>query len=384
MGILGSMLLEIKENRRWHENFATEYEAMTLFDRDDQSSDGNYDSEDDCGYFEPVSNDSDGDESGEKEEVFQQEGPAIMSGNSDSNGSHSKEGDKNVTFCRSTEKGSNDFKVKEKSNEAISQPSSSCSRDNRHSAKRIDSRTTYPIGGTRFIVLLTIAMFFAFLIGYKSNWGFWSTVYYAVTTAATIGYGDLTPHTQEERFLAVIFIPFACAVTGHCLAWFAKWSIEKQGAKYRKNAFDSHKELTPEDLKVMDITGDGKVAWFEFLEFMLVAMKKVDPELLDELRDYFDRLDVSQTGELSNEDLIEIARRKMRSPRRKLELYEYKRHLLNISLQTNQRESVKPELEKWLERSLGFFGVSARHLPTTNQDEEPTKNRVLPERRAPS
>jgi Ca2+-binding EF-hand superfamily protein len=46
----------------------------------------------------------------------------------------------------------------------------------------------------------------------------------------------------------------------------------------------------------MDLNGDGKVAWFEFLEFMLVAMKKVDPELLDELRAYFDRLDVDNNG----------------------------------------------------------------------------------------
>jgi Ion channel len=70
-----------------------------------------------------------------------------------------------------------------------------------------------------------------------------------------LGYGDLTPHTQETRFLAIIFIPFACAVTGQCLAWFAKWIIEKQGAKYRKSTFESHNELTPEDLRVMDITG---------------------------------------------------------------------------------------------------------------------------------
>lgn len=69
------------------------------------------------------------------------------------------------------------------------------------------------------------------------------------------GYGDLTPLTQETRFLAIIFIPFACAVTGHCLAWFAKVIIETQEAKYRKNTFESHRELTPEHLKVMDING---------------------------------------------------------------------------------------------------------------------------------
>jgi hypothetical protein len=76
-----------------------------------------------------------------------------------------------------------------------------------------------------------------------------------LTTAQFLGYGDLTPHTQEERFLAIFFIPLACAVTGHCLAFFAKWIIERQGARYRRERFDSHKELSPKDLRVMDITG---------------------------------------------------------------------------------------------------------------------------------
>jgi hypothetical protein len=69
------------------------------------------------------------------------------------------------------------------------------------------------------------------------------------------GYGDLTPHTQEERFLAIIFIPLACAVTGHSLAWFAKWIVEKHGEEFRKSTFASHNKLTLDDLRLMDLTG---------------------------------------------------------------------------------------------------------------------------------
>lgn len=119
------------------------------------------------------------------------------------------------------------------------------------------------------------------------------------------------------------------------------------------------------------LPADGKVSWFEFLEFMLVAMKKVDPDLLDELRAYFDRLDVSNTGELSRDTLIELARRKRTSPRRKLELYAYKQHLLNASRQTKTVEENPHEHGKWFEKSLGFLGFSTGHVPT-NQDSQPS------------
>ena len=304
LGILGSRLLETKEDRDWHADFANEYEALTLFDHFDSDTD-HYDSEDDCGHFEPVSDDGDEienvDTSSEEDDSTTNDitQPFVAEENPSHNSStpKSQKDNKAVTFNSTVKEGSDDsgdFETDNSNNKSSTGGSSQSNR--RQSAKLIDGRKSYGVNFTRFFVLLGITLFFAYLIGYSSGWSFWNTMYYAVVTAATIGYGDLCPHTQEERFLAIIFIPLACAVTGHCLAYFAHWVIERQGVKYRKTTFDSHTELTLEDLRVMDLTGDGKVAWFEFLEFMLVAMKKVDPELLDELRDYFDRLDVANTG----------------------------------------------------------------------------------------
>jgi hypothetical protein len=202
LGILGSKLLETKEDRRWYENYTTEYAALTMFDHED-SSDLQYDSDDDCGYFEPVSEDNDVEEE-RKEETegrMLQEASAIMSSENGTKARQPKEVDKNVKFSSSVETGS---AISEKrgqddgKNTGLQPPSegnssTTCSKDNRQSAKLIDSRTTYGVGLARFVVLLTIAMFFAFLIGYQSGWGFWSTFYYSVTTAATIG----TWHTDS-------------------------------------------------------------------------------------------------------------------------------------------------------------------------------------------
>lgn len=116
---------------------------------------------------------------------------------------------------------------------------------------------------------------------------------------------------------------------------------------------------------------------------MLVAMKKVDPDLLDELRDYFERLDVSNTGILSRDDLIEMARRKTKSPKRKLELYAYKQHLLNVSHRAGHRERKQHRLSQWFEQSLGFLGFSARHAPLMD-DVQPARLHGLPRRMTPA
>jgi hypothetical protein len=144
--------------------------------------------------------------------------------------------------------------------------------------------------------------------------------------ASTIGYGDLTPQTQTGRLIAIFFIPIACGTMGQWLGLVANWIIERRQAKFRKSL--GNRELTQRDLDIMDENGDGFVSRAEFLEFMLVAMNKIDQELVDELRNHFDKLDADGTGELSREDMVEAARRRLKSPTHKLELAAYKRQLL--------------------------------------------------------
>lgn len=172
-------------------------------------------------------------------------------------------------------------------------------------------------------VLLTLATF----IGLDENgWNVIDTVYYFVITASTIGLGDYTPQSQSSRLLAVFFAPLAVGAMGRWLSLVAKYIIDRHQQSAEK-AFQSY-ELTMRDLEAMDDDGDGKVSRAEYLEFMLVAMGKVDEDLIARLRLQFERLDVAETGVIEKEDLLIVARRKMKSPKRKLELAEYKRQLM--------------------------------------------------------
>jgi Ca2+-binding EF-hand superfamily protein len=119
-----------------------------------------------------------------------------------------------------------------------------------------------------------------------------------------------------------------------CIQLVAK-SIINRRRYHSIHKFCTNKELSLRDLEVMDRNDDGIVAWSDFLEFMLLAMKRVDQNMLDELRKQFDRLDVDKSGTLDKQDLIELAKRELQSPRRKLQLALYKKNLMAKCLNAN-------------------------------------------------
>ena len=124
---------------------------------------------------------------------------------------------------------------------------------------------------------------------------------------------------------------------GQLLASAAGRIIEARSSRFRRQL--EQKDMTEEDLECMDADGDGRVSKAEFLAFMLVAMKKIDKDLVDELDRYFERLDTVRSGYLSREDLIETARRKLRDdPIQCMQRRVYKQQLLSKSRHTDRTE----------------------------------------------
>lgn len=180
-----------------------------------------------------------------------------------------------------------------------------------------------------FLPLLGVMLGMAYWIGNRAGWSLLEITYFLIVTATTVGYGDFTPKSDEEKMIALLFIPVAVGAMGVWLGGVANIIVESRSARYRRNM--GMKELTQHDLDIMDRDGDGAVTRAEFLEFMLVAMNKIDQTLVDELRQHFDRLDADGTGELTKNDLIEVARAKLKSPVHKLHLSMYKKRLMNES-----------------------------------------------------
>jgi len=72
---------------------------------------------------------------------------------------------------------------------------------------------------------------------------------------------------------------------------------------------------------------DDTVTELDFVIFMLKAMKKVDGELVEKIREHFRRLDLSGNGILDRQDLELMAKKKLRGTKSKLRLRHYKQSL---------------------------------------------------------
>ena len=97
---------------------------------------------------------------------------------------------------------------------------------------------------------------------------------------------------------------------------------EQRREEYYKKLWS--RDLTIEDLDALDTDGDGEVSELEYIKFMLVAMKKVDTKLFNDLQEQFHKMDVLGDGKITKNDLKIMAMRKMRRVHNKLALSAYK------------------------------------------------------------
>ncbi len=161
----------------------------------------------------------------------------------------------------------------------------------------------------KYAALIIIGIFVpALIIGAVEGWSFVDSIYYATVTATTVGYGDLFPTQNSTRLIAVFYMPI-------CITVMAKLFSEWTGIYLKARAEEAQKDflsrkLTIEDLIEMDNNdvegGDGKVSYGEFLEFMLMAMNKVDKDDIKKINDLYNALDQDHDGILTWRDLSKV------------------------------------------------------------------------------
>lgn len=152
-----------------------------------------------------------------------------------------------------------------------------------------------------------------------------------------MGYGDLSPHTQTGRILAIVYIPMAVGVVGSFLDAIANAILERK-RKATEDYLES-KQLTLQDLKMMDYNGDGKVTLAEFYEFTLIAMGQVDRDTMDHLKERFNKLDKDNSGALDKDDLVELAENNIATTTTSNNPYRY-----NPNAKTKKHEQLEQKL----------------------------------------
>jgi hypothetical protein len=78
----------------------------------------------------------------------------------------------------------------------------------------VESQTTYYTknGLTVFIPIVAYVIFGAQMYQYIEHFSPVDSYYFVVITLATIGYGDITPHTEAGKIFTIFFIIFGLAI----------------------------------------------------------------------------------------------------------------------------------------------------------------------------
>ena len=95
----------------------------------------------------------------------------------------------------------------------------------------------------------------AAIIGRHEGWSTITSMYYAMATATTVGWGDVSPSSQQMRLLSLVFIPLAVISLGEILGRIAGFFIQKNTAQAEKEFMT--RRMTLDDLDAMDTDKNG-------------------------------------------------------------------------------------------------------------------------------
>lgn len=156
--------------------------------------------------------------------------------------------------------------------------------------------------------LLAVMLLGTLFMGYIEGWGTIRSIYFLVVASTSVGYGDVTPVTQEMKAFCVLFIPFSVGVTAEIFSRITGVFVSHAAERAEQEFLN--RRLTEGDLDEMDDNHDGVVTEMEFMKFMLVTMGKVDRGDWDKLQNVFKKLDATNDRVLTTEDLRVMANRK--------------------------------------------------------------------------
>jgi len=126
---------------------------------------------------------------------------------------------------------------------------------------------------------------------------FIDSVYMAVITLTTVGFGDELPHSWQGRLFGIFWMLAGVASMANFLGELAHVLLMDS---MDKNAMHG---LSKELFQMIDDDNSGTLTKFEFVTYMLVKYGMVSEDDLTRLMKEFDKFDTDNNGELTYEEI---------------------------------------------------------------------------------
>jgi voltage-gated potassium channel len=89
-----------------------------------------------------------------------------------------------------------------------------------------------------FLILAVIILLGGVVYHNVEKWSFLDSVYFCVVTLATVGFGDLTPHTPFGKLFTIIYIFLGVGVLAVFVSTVAEHTLEEQRHRLQKKLKD--------------------------------------------------------------------------------------------------------------------------------------------------
>ncbi|XP_050203712.1 two-pore potassium channel 5 [Mercurialis annua] len=162
-------------------------------------------------------------------------------------------------------------------------------------------RIRLKVGLALGVVVLSIGVG-TLVLYYLEDLDWVDSVYLAVMSVTTVGYGDRAFKTLPGRLFAAIWLLFSTLAVARAFLYLAEARIDKRHRRITKWVL--HRDITVEDLLAADINNNGFVSKSEYVIYKLKEMGKIGEKDIMQICNQFSKLDPNNLGKITLPDLL--------------------------------------------------------------------------------
>ncbi|KAI6672604.1 hypothetical protein NL676_000510 [Syzygium grande] len=163
-------------------------------------------------------------------------------------------------------------------------------------------RIRLKVGLALGVVVLCIAMG-SLVLCFVEGLDWLDSVYLAVMSVTTVGYGDRAFKTLPGRLFAAVWLLFSTLVVARAFLYLAEARIDKRHRRLSKLVLQ--RDVTVEDLFAADLNNNGFISKSEYVIYKLKEMEKIGEMDILQICDQFSKLDRNNSGKITLPDLLD-------------------------------------------------------------------------------
>ncbi|XP_011040336.1 PREDICTED: two-pore potassium channel 5-like [Populus euphratica] len=129
------------------------------------------------------------------------------------------------------------------------------------------------------------------------------SVYLAVMSVTTVGYGDRAFKTLPGRLFAAIWLLVSTLAVARAFLYLAEARVDKRHRRITNWVL--HRDITVEDLLAADMNNHGFISKSEYVIYKLKEMGKIGEKDILQICNQFSKLDPNNLGKITLPDLLE-------------------------------------------------------------------------------